>query len=150
MRTNSLYARLGMLVAVLCLVGCGREAHFQGFEEYVTAFEVAAGQRDISISHGSLIIEYGDVGSMARARCDHGFLQSPTILVNKGNWDTQNETTREMIIFHELGHCLLGRGHVTDIERGVPKSLMHPGEFDWATYINRRVEYLNELFGKEI
>ena len=44
------------------------------------------------------------------------------ILINYDAWISLSETKRELIIFHELGHCDLNRRHTTSIE---PTSIMN-------------------------
>ena len=50
------------------------------------------------------------------------------IKINKELWfDITSDAKKEALIFHELGHCLLGRDHVDDLfDDGCPISLMHP------------------------
>ena len=44
----------------------------------------------------------------------------------------------EFLVFHELGHALLGRGHLTGV-----KSIMNTG---WTSYYGQRKEFIDELF----
>lgn len=43
----------------------------------------------------------------------------------------------EFLVFHEMGHALLGRHHTAD------QSIMNPG---WHDFHNHRTEFLDELF----
>ena len=40
-------------------------------------------------------------------------------------WDNFSELRREALVWHELGHCLLGRGHLDDWVDGRPVSVMN-------------------------
>jgi hypothetical protein len=42
------------------------------------------------------------------------YLQTPTITFNKAYWDIYDDTMREATMLHELGHCVLMRGHNND------------------------------------
>lgn len=139
---------MGALAAMLLnLSGCGRETQIAGFESYVADFEAAALDHGRRVEHGGLVIVFGQPRDAARAVCDHGPLQNPTITVRNSNWSMLNEVAREELIFHELGHCLLGRGHESEMGAdGAPKSLMFPGTPEWAAYANNRAAYLAELF----
>lgn len=62
-------------------------------------------------------------------------------------WNKGSEAFREMLVFHELGHCLLGRGHKnTSHSDGRRESLMNSYIFDSRVYLAHRDEYLKELF----
>lgn len=70
-------------------------------------------------------------------------LSSPT-------WKNGSDTLREMLVFHELGHCLLGRSHDNArLSSGQPESLMNAVLFDEKTYLANRDQYLKELFTAE-
>lgn len=69
------------------------------------------------------------------------------------NWwfKMKNEKVKEELIFHELGHCILNRGHTKeriyeDTPGGRPKSIMYPYVFGhWGEYEHFRLEYIKEL-----
>jgi hypothetical protein len=64
-----------------------------------------------------------------------------------GPWANNSDTFREMLAFHELGHCLLGRGHKNSSHSdGRPESIMKAVIFSEKTYLAYREEYLKELF----
>lgn len=65
-------------------------------------------------------------------------------------WQRGSNTFREMLVYHELGHCLLGRGHKNSkLTSGQPESLMNSWMFDERTYLANRDYYLKELFTAE-
>lgn len=69
------------------------------------------------------------------------------VALSNSAWGSGSETFREMLLFHELGHCLLGRGHKnTTHSDGRPESLMRSSMFSQTTYNNHRDQYLKELF----
>ncbi len=74
-----------------------------------------------------------------------------TVTINQSIWNTLNADDRELLVFHELGHCLLGRAHRTDTDHGVPESIMYPsapGGYLSSAYPEYKNAYLNELFGE--
>lgn len=98
------------------------------------------------------------------------FLKKVTI--DKQYWKRLNNTRREALIFHELGHCTLFRGH-TDMKEddgtieykienflftigvfekkgylpdGCPASMMHPYMFGTSCLKKHRQYYIDELF----
>jgi len=65
-------------------------------------------------------------------------------------WETASVTNKEIIVFHELGHCFLERDHLDDIaEDGFCVSLMRTGGGVCTDnyFQNTRKYYLDELFG---
>ena len=81
--------------------------------------------------------------------------KTPKIDINPVTWSYMSEAERESLIFHELGHCLLNRGHDNsekyDLEYGsnIPNSIMHQYAISSAFYENRYDHYIKELFNKD-
>jgi hypothetical protein len=75
------------------------------------------------------------------------------ITIDQKFWNRSGHYTREMIVFHELGHCILSRGHKEDaFDNGVCQSIMRSGSggcFD-AYRLNTREYFLDELFLREV
>ncbi len=70
------------------------------------------------------------------------------VTIDKREWEANSSTWREMLMFHELGHCVLGRGHIDTLKpNGKPESLMHRSLFSESYYRSNRQDYLDELFG---
>jgi len=47
------------------------------------------------------------------------------IAIDREVWDRSNESSKEWLVYHELGHCVLDRSHRNDrFENGMWKSLM--------------------------
>ncbi|MBU6375500.1 MAG: hypothetical protein KGQ59_05850 [Bdellovibrionales bacterium] len=62
-------------------------------------------------------------------------------------WDSVDETQRELLAHHELGHCVLYRPHRTEIlSDGSYASLMYPFIMRSSTYTANYDYYQNELF----
>lgn len=64
-------------------------------------------------------------------------------------WNNSGYYGREMVVFHELGHCVLNRGHYeAEFSNGVCKSIMNSGTSgcQWAYNSQNREYYLGELF----
>ena len=51
-----------------------------------------------------------DIGDAAVGYCRRGF----EVRVVKSFWDSASATERNVLIYHELGHCALGLDHVDD------------------------------------
>jgi hypothetical protein len=76
------------------------------------------------------------------------------IIIDSFKWNTYDSTMKEFIVFHELGHCLLNRGHKNDtLKLGECASIMREGltscnsnyaDSAWRDY------YLDELFNSSV
>lgn len=115
-----------LLAACLFLNSCGKPDNFGEFNELVFEFRNKSEQygRNISLSH--LSIEFADMPDEKSGKCESSFFGS-TISINRRLWNIWPNSTRESILFHELGHCVLGRGHIEEFNfDGTPTSIMTP------------------------
>lgn len=74
-----------------------------------------------------------------------------TVRIDTEFWEQAHSTLREFVVFHELGHCVLGRGHLnTQTPDGRCVSIMHSGETDCRNVYGplTRSDYLEELFSE--
>ncbi len=131
-------------------------------EPYVKSFREEASKRSNPVSTANLIITFGTV--LKEDICGQCLLETgktPRIVINSDSfcWQQANKEEREGLVFHELGHCLLKRGHRTDtFTMGAFKTLMNPdnvGVYATCRYPiggeecdkrPRREYYINELF----
>jgi len=156
-------------VSVFCIVillACGKSNDFVydvpwEFDLHVKKFEEEARARGQNITIDNLIIKYD--ASVSSVYCGKSNVISSTndvqkiILINpQACW--QNLTQLETLIFHELGHCILGRQHDTSrMPKGDAKTIMFPDDITLyspcvynvgnpcdLTY--RRPYYVDELF----
>jgi len=132
------------------------------FAPYVSSFIEEGSKRgfDIDFSDTGLSILFGNTPN-ASASCseiageDWG---SHQILVNKDVWKTLNDSLRQRLIFHELGHCELNRSHKNDkfedgswvsMMRGDP--LSRQDELLPIPYFGFRKDYyIDELFDEAV
>ena len=139
---------LSLILASL-LAACGRsELRIDGFETEVAHFEAAAVETGHSIKITDLVIEVHAQSNGFAAICYQGS-GTPKIEVDPKVM-VLPQLDREAILFHELGHCILGRKHlegtVVEDEYRIPTSLMtHKSVHGW-TYHVRREYYVKELF----
>jgi len=139
-----------LILTLLC--GCGRaQRHVDGFETELSAFEEAARVEGRAIDTSNLVIEFGQVEPGKAANCQITD-QGPIVQVKESIWTGYDREDREALIFHELGHCLLGRQHVADtlVEKPdgywAPRSLMVRNCVRGQMYQIYRSDYVRELF----
>ncbi len=119
---------------------------------YFERFEQAAFNRgiEVDLSHAHVTGSIEDVpGQTSPGLCTYGTGMNH-VNITEDFWERADITKREIMVFHELGHCFLGRGHM-DLAHpnGICISLMRTGGDHCVDHYNMdtRDVYLDELFG---
>lgn len=146
------------LVAIVLIAGsCNKDDSPEYFvdaplQPYFDRFELEAAIRGITIDLETLQIS-GDVRLIAASQvigeCIRTEKEPNTIVVDVVYWNNAMELEKEFLIFHELGHCALDRGHIDDSDgNGDCVSMMTSGT--GLCHINyteaTREALLDELF----
>lgn len=136
------------LILMLFVCSCGPKAGSveKGLESYITSFKVRTGVTPKSdVRFG--ILEEGTAGI-----CETWSDGYTRITIDPNYFEEISEEQREELVYHELGHCELGRDHDETLtyKAGVriPESVMYPYVFSstWAkVYGTLRGEYISEL-----
>ena len=155
-----------LIVCLIIIIGCQKKIDFaysvpQEFEPYVQKFITEAKARGDDISINNLIIQYEYSQSFQYCAASNVVSSQndvQKIIYIKANQCWQNGTQLETLIFHELGHCILGRDHdMSLMTKGYPKSIMYTGDItlyspcvyalnDSCNKLYRRAYYIDELF----
>jgi hypothetical protein len=108
-------------------------------------------ERDVAVDMSGLKVVF--VPEIPCPECTKGQAVLGTCLMglkfvnlNEETWTERNEWANKATLFHELGHCILGRGHYI----GKDKSLMTafiPATSTFKTYYE---DYLDELFNPSL
>lgn len=124
--------------------------------EYFERFEEEAAQRGENINLKELDLTAAieelhpeDVAGV----CNYNSRRPNHIGIDETFWNTTSDRWREMVVFHELGHCVLLRGHREgSFENGLCVSIMRSGTGSCrdAYRNNTREYYLDELFDESI
>lgn len=119
--------------------------HFQSFQKEAEAQGTVIDYVDASVSAEMTTINQGSVAGT----CTTNGHDLRHIVIDQKFWNRASHLTREMIVYHELGHCILGRGHREDsFSNGACKSIMRSGTgscLDAYTVANRDY-FVAELF----
>ena len=87
-------------------------------------------------------------------QCSYGRFNNPRLVtVDASFWRRSSNLFKEFIVFHELGHCYLNRGHLeSSFSNGVCTSIMRSGVGDCFDNYNgnTREYYIDELFEPEL
>lgn len=138
-----------LLIGALALSGCASRMELGEFEPYYRSFQHEAKIRGKETDPRRLVIRFGrTTPAHATSTCYLRPDLGRYVAVNQAQWEReQDELFRELLIFHELGHCLLGREHSSDAYAdGTPHSIMHYAGVPVMLYRERREKYLDELF----
>lgn len=106
------------LIGILLISACNEDEEAVYVESelqaYFDAFEAEAQARNVSIdwNEASVSAYLSDIeNASVYGRCIRLSEQNPKIEINQTYWDSASEMEREYLLFHELGHCVLGRKH---------------------------------------
>jgi len=89
-----------------------------------------------------------DASIAGRCRSRNG--KGVSVYLNTQSWGWLSDLGRELLLFHELGHCILRRKHRDEtIQVGqilIPASIMNHEAFDENIYKEFKQYFLEELF----
>ncbi len=121
--------------------------YFERFEAAAAARNINADLEDFGVT-GSIETNPGHNAPGACSENTNNTLHH--VSLRQDFWVDASVTEREIIVFHELGHCFLGRGHVNlALPDGTCASLMRSGGNVCIDnyFVQTRDFYLDELFG---
>ena len=119
---------------------------------FYVAFEEEAAERglDIDLTLEEVtgnIVELGNMGILGI--CVRSDTEPNRVAVDEDGWRSASPAFKELIVFHELGHCVLNREHLDDAQGGICTSIMNSGlsgcDISLEDDVLREV-YINELF----
>ena|SRR5438105_1597512 len=142
-----------IILLSVCLLGIGAiklpSNRFGVFSPYVNRFIQAGQSVGVDVDMTAISITFLEELPHDAAGICH--MATKTVVILEPYWNSINDSEKETLIFHELGHCVLGRQHENNALGGYPHSIMYfantIGE-DQIYYKAHRQEYINELFGK--
>lgn len=161
---------VSLLVLLSLITSCGvaknqkHTQHLEGtkqyavsasvFKSYITSFEEEAAKNlsEPGFKVGDIPINFGDTTKDEfDGVCNTYSDGTKEILIKKSWWESTDNTQREIMIFHELGHCRLGRDHDEEIltsssNKTYKASMMNPVIPHSEIYKERRSAYLTELY----
>lgn len=148
---KTLLASIILIISISCgklqSDSCPRTTDSQ-FIEYVESYEEAALQyANLDINARSNAIIFGDTGNTKFIAVAIQSEMCGYIVVDKAKWMELNNTQREIVIFHELTHIVLGQiPHRDGRVDGRPVSIMGTYLLDDKTYEDHLDYYLTEIF----
>lgn len=112
-----------ILIAAIALSGCTTLPRFQG-----VTYEVKFGKpRPSELSSNNL------------AECrPGGALFPPVVILDEAQWKKLSSVSKETLMYHELGHCILHKPH--------GKGIMQPSLISDTEYLAHKAALLKEFF----
>lgn len=155
---------INLIFPILLLVGCASQRvvvnpkESEEFGVYVRLFEKEAKEQEIQFRMPNLLsslrvymvdsFNEEILGANVVGLC-YDTNNRTNIYISKKEWESYDTYQREMLMFHELGHCILQLGHDRSQDRvGRPLDLMFPFNFDSDLYLENREYYVKHLFGQ--
>jgi hypothetical protein len=140
------------MVVSMVAMGC---ATVRTPESYVAGFLENAADRGFHVERSAVVFRMVpeinsssiDGNAYSAAACDRSKMPH-VILVSQSFWGDAfwSEASHRAVIYHELGHCLLGLGHDRSVRGERPVSLMFPEMFGGEVYARNEADYLDRLF----
>lgn len=143
---------------LMFLLGCNRNLEQQkivsidsSLQPYVNDFVDEGRSEGVTIVIDNLSVRFADdIPGVAIGQCsmfDHGTVGTPSIIIERAYWDSHSEIAKKVVIFHELGHCVLFREHVWGwTASNIVASIMYYSiQYD-SMYSNNWAYYMHELF----
>lgn len=151
---NDLKTYISVLM-ILVFLSCSEEKQEQTIDaelqKYFQSFQQEARSRGVDLNledeqidgYISNISGQGVIGNCTRYASG-----KKELTIDTDHWNTSTDSEKELVVFHELGHCILGRVHTEEKDRqGKCVSIMTAGKGACKlNYATNRTAYLNELF----
>jgi len=116
------------------------------FKSYLNIFLDQASQRGVYVDVDSLIVDFSDIHITDKENvlgvCYLSPGSPPVVNIDRVHWRSLGLVERQLLLFHELGHCLLHRDHVEDSTI----SIMNPYLISAQTFSKNEEGLMSELF----
>lgn len=145
-----------IIVLLLTLTSCAtikrdKSTHNPMFDSYIVKFQKEHKRVTGKTLKVTTPISFGIVrkryGFDAYCMMSLAHKRNRSIVIDKRRWFELSEAAKEILIYHELGHCELNRMHREDrYDNRRPKSIMSANMMQRRFYERYREEYIKELF----
>lgn len=158
-----------LLLMILILVGCGADNPFP-ILDHIKLYRPGDMNQEPPFIHEEVLEYYGkflDIYGLSPFDIPVDFRDQKLpvvgicieysngdkeIQLDRKAWDSFSKAEREMLVFHELGHCLLNLGHynekiITDKFGDIPSSIMNSYILDTRWYKHYYDSYVEQFRG---
>jgi len=131
------------------------------FEPYRKIFELYAQTRGVYVDLSGVNIAFEDITCPNKSKekfCIVGLCHTDPsdedlhdITIDRRTWKYNSYLSREQLMMHELGHCVLGREHTDAVNAKDkrPASIMTPDMISDEIYKKFQKDYIDELFNTD-
>ena len=119
--------------------------YFETFREKALEYDLVVDYSEANVTAELKSINEGSIAGT----CTTNGNDLRHIVIDQSFWNQASHLIREMVIFHELGHCILGRGHTeSSFSNGICRSIMRSGLGNCtdAYTTENRDYFIEELF----
>lgn len=112
---------LTAILLLAALTGCGRGAHPNvdpAFASIYAEFQADMAQRHVSPKGGIDSIQFGNSEAVAKDSEAVGVCDDYKITIDRTYFNGLSDNMKKLMIYHELGHCVLQRAHDNDYKNG--------------------------------
>lgn len=102
---------MSRIVLLIILSGCASQTIDTELESYVDAFEQDSAIYGKPMQVSSSVVFTDSLNPGERGRCTKNETEPNQVQILKSYWNQADETSRKVLVYHELGHCELGRDH---------------------------------------
>lgn len=123
-------------------------SYFETFKKKASEYDIVVDYDNANITAEIKLIDEGSVAGT----CSTNGHDLRHITIDQAFWNRASHLLREMVVFHELGHCVLGRGHEENsFDNGICRSIMRSGLGTCrdAYTPNNREYFIEELFTED-
>lgn len=146
-----------LLIFILFVTSCATRKptlDVNVFSPYVTTYEQKALAQGKILKVTDLTMNFGATNNIDEPAGyqEIGYCQlypdkAPQIVINPNWWANADEVDRQLLIMHELGHCVQGRQHKNTLDEfGNPQSIMNFSVVPENIYLHNSDYYDHELF----
>lgn len=155
-------ARIDVLLCalyVLCILNLTKVGHDyysithdyvdSGLKKYLDTYIEEANKRNISLKSNKIMILFGKTledGIVGYCEDRSGVSH---IIIDPGFFNSVSEAEKEMLMYHELAHCLNDRNHCDIEDNDEPISIMHSSDYPIKSYYKEREKLIDELFKED-
>lgn len=148
---------LVLALSVAGLVACDKKANLRdtlfvapALQPLVAKFEQKAGEQGRTIDIKNLYAQLTEaLPEGVNGECNAGD-GTPIVKISKAFWENASLGAQELVLFHELGHCILDQVHDDDViflnGAYIPETMMTSVEMDTAVFLANYDYYIQELF----
>lgn len=146
-----------ILITILNVVACANShsdtlSIESEFNPYVARFVSLSQKTRNPVTISDLSVVFSDkLDTYILGQCLRQTNRTPIIMINSKLWPTLSQPSKEMLIFHELGHCRLNRDHddslvISQDQYSVHKSIMSTYALEGFFYARNYESLITELF----